>query len=72
VRPERAGHARQHAGAQGVDFSRWGVAPSLAVGLNGDTQLTLSYYHLDTDQTPDYGIPLADQDDRTAHGPRVS
>ena len=45
-------------GRKNVDFSRWGVAPSLAVGLNGDTQLTVSYYHLDTDQTPDYGIPL--------------
>ncbi|WP_297514309.1 TonB-dependent siderophore receptor [uncultured Caulobacter sp.] len=45
-------------GRKSVDFDKWGVAPSLAVGLNGDTQLTLSYYHLDSDQTPDYGIPL--------------
>jgi catecholate siderophore receptor len=45
-------------GRKAVDFSRWGFAPSLAVGLNGDTQLTVAYYHLDTDQMPDYGIPL--------------
>lgn len=57
-------------GRKAVDFSRWGVAPSLAVGLNGDTQLTLSYYHLDTDQTPDYGIPLTTKttQPRTASG----
>ena len=45
-------------GRKSVGFDKWGVAPSLAVGLNGDTQLTVSYYHLDSDQTPDYGIPL--------------
>ncbi|KQV62238.1 MULTISPECIES: TonB-dependent siderophore receptor [unclassified Caulobacter] len=57
-------------GRKNVDFSRWGVAPSLAVGLNGDTQLTVSYYHLDTDQTPDYGIPLTTKttEPRTASG----
>jgi catecholate siderophore receptor len=57
-------------GRKSVDFSRWGVAPSLAVGLNTDTQLTLSYYHLDTDQTPDYGIPLMTKttEARTASG----
>ncbi|MET3664130.1 TonB-dependent siderophore receptor [Caulobacter sp. 1776] len=57
-------------GRRAVDFSRWGVAPSLAVGLNGDTQLTISYYHLDTDQTPDYGIPLVTKttEPRTASG----
>ncbi|MDR6626694.1 TonB-dependent siderophore receptor [Caulobacter segnis] len=46
-------------GRDGVDFKRWGVAPSLAFGIDTDTQATLSYYHLDTDQDPDYGIPLA-------------
>lgn len=46
-------------GRDSVDFKRWGVAPSLALGLGTPTQMTLSYYHLDTDQDPDYGIPLA-------------
>ncbi|WP_168075461.1 TonB-dependent siderophore receptor [Caulobacter sp. SSI4214] len=57
-------------GRKRVEFSRWGVAPSLAVGLNGDTQMTVSYYHLDTDQTPDYGIPLLTKttEPRTASG----
>lgn len=46
-------------GRDSVDFKRWGVAPSLAFGIDTDTQATLSYYHIDTDQDPDYGIPLA-------------
>lgn len=46
-------------GRDSVSFKRWGVAPSLAFGIDTDTQATLSYYHLDTDQDPDYGIPLA-------------
>ncbi|PLR18786.1 TonB-dependent siderophore receptor [Caulobacter zeae] len=45
-------------GRDAVGFERWGIAPSLAFGIDTDTQLTLSYYHLDTDQDPDYGIPL--------------
>ena len=57
-------------GRKAVDFDRWGIAPSLAVGLDGDTQLTVSYYHLDTDQTPDYGVPLVTKttQPRTASG----
>ncbi len=46
-------------GRDSVDFKRWGLAPSLAFGIDTATQLTFSYYHLDTDQDPDYGIPLA-------------
>jgi catecholate siderophore receptor len=46
-------------GRDSVDFKRWGIAPSLAFGIGTDTQVTASYYHLDTDQDPDYGIPLA-------------
>ena len=46
-------------GRDSVDFKRWGLAPSLAFGIDTQTQATLSYYHLDSDQDPDYGIPLA-------------
>ena len=46
-------------GRKAVDFDRWGIAPSIAFGLNGPTQLVVSYYHLDGDQMPDYGIPLS-------------
>lgn len=40
-----------------VTNQRWGVAPSIAFGLDTPTRLTLSYFHLDQDNMPDYGIP---------------
>lgn len=42
-------------GRDAANVSRWGVAPSLAFGLNGDAQLILSHYHLETDDLPDAG-----------------
>jgi catecholate siderophore receptor len=35
------------------------VAPSFAFGLGTDTRLTVGYYHVETDDMPDYGLPLA-------------
>jgi catecholate siderophore receptor len=40
-----------------IDNQRWGLAPSVAFGLGTPTRLTLGYYHLAQDNTPDYGIP---------------
>ncbi|WP_157216681.1 TonB-dependent receptor [Flavisphingomonas formosensis] len=37
---------------------RWGVAPSITIGMGGPTRLTAAYYHLDTDELPDSGIPF--------------
>lgn len=45
-------------GRDAVDYDRWGLAMSFATGLGTDTTATLSYYHLDSNQMPDYGIPL--------------
>ena len=36
---------------------RWGVAPSIGIGLGTDTQFTLSYLHQQEDNRPDYGLP---------------
>ncbi len=36
---------------------RDGFAPSLALGLGTPTRLTLSYFHQNADDIPDYGIP---------------
>ncbi|TCV91450.1 catecholate siderophore receptor [Luteibacter rhizovicinus] len=44
-------------GRNGPDQSRWGIAPSITFGLHADTSVTLSYYHLQSDDTPDSGIP---------------
>lgn len=40
-----------------VGGRRWGIAPSLAFGVGTDTRLSLSYFRLSQDNTPDYGIP---------------
>jgi catecholate siderophore receptor len=36
---------------------RWGIAPSLALGLGTPTRLTATYLHEDANDIPDYGIP---------------
>lgn len=46
------------AGRNGVDFDKWGVGAAIAAGLGTPTTITASYYHLDSNQMPDYGIPL--------------
>lgn len=46
------------AGRNSVDFDKWGVGAAIAAGLGTPTTITASYYHLDSDQMPDYGIPL--------------
>jgi catecholate siderophore receptor len=49
-----------HSGVAGrdvVEFDRWGVAPSLTLGLGKPTRLTVSYYKLKQDNISDYGIP---------------
>ena len=44
-------------GRDAVSSRRWGVAPSLAVGVGTPTRLTISYSHLAQENLPDYGIP---------------
>ena len=42
-----------------VHSTRWGIAPSIALGLGTDTSFTLSYIHQQTAGRPDYGIVVA-------------
>lgn len=46
------------AGRNSVDYDKWGLGLSLAAGLGTNTTATASYYHLTSNQMPDYGIPL--------------
>jgi catecholate siderophore receptor len=39
-------------------FKRWGVAPSIAIGVDSPTSLTVSYFHQRDDNTPIYGVPF--------------
>ncbi|MDD1146765.1 TonB-dependent siderophore receptor [Pseudomonas sp. TNT2022 ID357] len=57
-------HEANVAGRDAVEVSRWGVAPSFAFGLGTDTRVTVGYYHLNTDDIPDYGIPLTNSGTR--------
>ena len=50
----------QESGVAGRDYAeirRWGVAPSVSIGLNTKTRATLNYFHLQENDTPDYGLP---------------
>ncbi|HEX4097982.1 MAG TPA: TonB-dependent receptor, partial [Caulobacteraceae bacterium] len=37
--------------------SRWGIAPSIAFGLDTPTRLIFSYFHQQESDLPDYGLP---------------
>ncbi len=42
-----------------VHNTRWGIAPTIALGLGTDTQWSLAYMHQHSTGIPDYGIPVA-------------
>ena len=48
-------HDADIAGRDAANVSRWGLAPSIGFGLDGDLQLVLSHYHMETDDLPDAG-----------------
>ena len=45
------------AGRDVAENRRFGIAPSLALGLGTPTRWTFSYFHQNADDNPDYGIP---------------
>ena len=49
-----------------VENTRWGVAPSVALGLRTPTRLTASYFRLQQDDIPDYGLPWVPGHERAA------
>jgi catecholate siderophore receptor len=40
-----------------TQFNRYGIAPSLALGLGTPTRLNVSYYYQAESDTPDFGVP---------------
>ena len=44
-------------GRDEVTFQRWGVAPTVTIGMTGPTRLTLSYFYQQESNTPDNGLP---------------
>jgi catecholate siderophore receptor len=43
-----------------VHYKSYGVAPTIAVGIDTPTRLTLSYYKQVENNLPDYGLPFVD------------
>ncbi|ETK19128.1 TonB-dependent siderophore receptor [Pseudomonas sp. FH4] len=60
VRLNLMGHQNDVAGREEIDRERWGIAPSLRLGVNESTSLTLSAFHQVDDNLPDYGVPALD------------
>ena len=58
VRLNVLGHDADQAGRTDIYSRRWGVAPSVAFGLNSPTTVTLSYYHLNSYDMPDFSVPF--------------
>jgi len=62
-------HNNDVAGRDVVGGERWGIAPTVTFGLNGPTRAILSYYHMQSSEIPDTGIPF---DNPVSSGPDVA
>lgn len=51
-------HKNDAPGRDYENFERWGVAPSVVLGLGSPTQFTLSYFHQHDKNIPQYGVPF--------------
>lgn len=54
-------HDADAAGRDVVTYNRWGISPSIAVGLDTSTRAYLNYYHLESSDIPDSGMPFERQ-----------
>ncbi|ARS27343.1 TonB-dependent receptor [Sphingomonas sp. KC8] len=51
-------HRNDYPGRDVERFKRWGIAPSITIGMDSPTRLTLSYVHQEDNNTPIYGVPF--------------
>ena len=58
VRLNAAYHHNDVPGRDVETFERWGVAPSVTIGIEGPTSLTLAYVHQEDENTPVFGVPF--------------
>lgn len=71
-------HDSEFPGRSDVGYRRFGVAPSIMFGMGSRTRYSLSYFHINQENTSDYGIPwvpatnnvLIEYRDRPAPVPR--
>ncbi len=57
VRLNGAYHRNDVPGRDVERYRRWGIAPSVTIGIDGPTSLTLAYVHQEDRNTPIYGVP---------------
>ncbi|SFR82226.1 TonB-dependent receptor [Sphingomonas jatrophae] len=50
-------HKNDIPGRDVENYKRWGIAPSLTIGIDGPTSLTLQFNHQEDDNIPQYGVP---------------
>lgn len=50
-------HDSNMPGRDVAEYERFGIAPSVAFGLESDTRLKVSYFYMNQNDTPDYGVP---------------
>ncbi|MEG3180915.1 TonB-dependent receptor [Sphingomonas sp. LT1P40] len=50
-------HQNDVPGRDVENYERWGVAPSVTIGVEGPTSLTLQYLHQEDTNVPQYGVP---------------
>ncbi|MCT8003641.1 TonB-dependent receptor [Sphingomonas sanguinis] len=60
VRLNGAYHHNDVPGRDVEKMERWGIAPSVTIGMDGPTSLTLAYVHQEDRNTPVYGVPYFD------------
>ena len=58
VRLNAMAHQNDVPGREVENYRRWGVAPSISVGLDTSTRATLSFFHQYDDNIPQYGVPF--------------
>lgn len=51
-------HRNEVADRDVTGYTRWGIAPSFALGIGTPTRLTVTYVHEHDRNLPEYGIPL--------------
>ena len=57
VRLNAVGHKNRIPGRDVERNRRWAVAPSVTIGIDSPTSLTLQYWHQEDENTPVFGVP---------------
>lgn len=51
-------HRNDYPGRDVERMKRWGVAPSITLGIDSPTNFTIDYFHQEDNNTPIYGVPF--------------